>query len=184
LLPHVRVALTVTEPGPRLDALREKNGAKKPDLWGRIRYDLMDDASFDDRQAAEEHVREMQIRLARQGYAVNGRADIYRTYVIELDGSKMPDHLGWLYVGQTAKPVAERIEPVVDSDTVPKSPRTFVDHASISPTPASTTCVRMRSSPNPDSVCDSNRWDTPSKAAKSNTKRPSKRAETPVQRVI
>jgi hypothetical protein len=110
LLPHVRVALTVTEPGPRLDALREKNGAKKPDLWGRIRYDLMDDASFDDRQAAEEHVREMQIRLARQGYAVNGRADIYRTYVIELDGSKMPDHLGWLYVGQTAKPVAERIE--------------------------------------------------------------------------
>jgi predicted GIY-YIG superfamily endonuclease len=109
LLPHLRVAVTVTEPGPRLDALREKNRAKKPELWGRIRYDLMDDASFDDRQAAEEHVREMRIRLARRGHAVNGAADVYRTYVIELDPSQKSDHVGWLYVGQTAKPVAERI---------------------------------------------------------------------------
>jgi hypothetical protein len=110
LLPHLRVAITVTEPGPRLDALREKNGVKKPELWGQIRYDLMDDASFDDHAAARNHRQLVVERLARQGYAVNGGADIYRTYVIELDPSQKPDHVGWLYVGQTAKPVAERIE--------------------------------------------------------------------------
>lgn len=109
-LAHVEVALTVTEPGPGLDTWLTKQSAKRPGRWGALRYDLMDDASFDDRPAAEEHVREVRIRLARLGHAVNGVADIYRTYVIELDPSQKPDHVGWLYVGQTVKPVAERVE--------------------------------------------------------------------------
>lgn len=109
-LPHLRVALTVTEPGPRLDALREKNRVKKPELWGSIRYDLMDGESFDEYETAKEHRRVVIERLARLGHAVNGKAEIYRTYVIELDASRKPDHRGWLYVGQTAKPLTERIE--------------------------------------------------------------------------
>lgn len=109
-LPHLRVALTVTEPGPRLDALREKSAAKKPELWGPIRYDLMDGESFVDHPTARRHRQAIIERVSRLGHAVNGSAEIYRTYVIELDASKKPDHRGWLYVGQTVKPVAERIE--------------------------------------------------------------------------
>ncbi len=109
-LAHVDVALTVNEPGPRLDTWWTKKRAKYPERCGALRYDLMDDTSFDDRQAAEGHVREVRNRLARLGFAVNGSTEIYRTYVIELDPSQKPDHLGWLYVGQTVKPVAERIE--------------------------------------------------------------------------
>lgn len=110
LLPHLRVALTLTEPGTRLDALREKNAAKKPESWGPIRYDLMDGESFVDHTVARRHRQIVIERVSRLGHAVNGNAEIYRTYVIELDASKKPDHRGWLYVGQTVKPVAERIE--------------------------------------------------------------------------
>lgn len=109
-LPHLRVGLTITEPGPRLDSSWQKKRTKKPGTWGPIRYDLMDGESFDDRAGAERHRRVVIERLARLGHAVNGKAEIYRTYVIELDASQKPDHRGWLYVGQTVKPAAERIE--------------------------------------------------------------------------
>lgn len=109
-LPHLHVGITTLEPGPRLDATWEKRRAKDPGVWGPIRHDLMDGESFDDRSAAKEHRRVVIDRLARQGHAVNGKAEIYRTYVIELDASQRPDHRGWLYVGQTVKPVADRIE--------------------------------------------------------------------------
>lgn len=109
-LPHLRVALTVIEPGPRLDVSWEKKRTEEPGTWGRIRYDLMDGESFDDHAAARRHRQAVIERVSRLGHAVNGKAETYRTYVIELDASKRPDHRGWLYVGQTVKPVAERIE--------------------------------------------------------------------------
>ena len=85
----------------------------------------MDGESFDDRAAAKRHERLVIERLTRRGYAVNGDATTYRIYVIELDGSKKPDHRGWLYVGQTSKPVAERIEEHRTGRLHRHSPRAF-----------------------------------------------------------
>lgn len=109
-LPHLRVSLTTLAPGAPLDAKWERRRTKRPGEWGPIRYDLMDDESFDDHAAAKRHERLVIERLTRRGHAVNGKVTTYRTYVIELDGSKKPELRGWLYVGQTSKPVAERIE--------------------------------------------------------------------------
>lgn len=108
-LPHLHVGITIVEPGAKLDALWEKRRIKKPGHWGPIRYDLMDDVSFDSRADATRHRRVVIDRLSRSGHAVNGDASVYRTYVIELDGAKKPEHPGWLYVGQTSKSIPDRI---------------------------------------------------------------------------
>ncbi|MDA0371998.1 MAG: hypothetical protein O3C62_11365 [Actinomycetota bacterium] len=109
-LPHLRVGITVVEPGPSLDALWEKRRTKRPGQWGPLRYDLMHESSFDTRPSAETEKKAMIERLSRLGHAVNGVSTEYRTYVIELDDSDKPGHAGWLYVGQTSKPIAERID--------------------------------------------------------------------------
>jgi len=109
-LPHLHVGITITAPGDRLDAVWNKKRAKRPNRWGSIRYDLMDDSSFATHSLAGTGKQEMIERLSRLGHAVNGTATVYRTYVIELDDSDKPGHLGWLYVGQTSKPIANRID--------------------------------------------------------------------------
>lgn len=109
-LAHLHVGITITAPGDRLDAVWNKKRAKRPNRWGPIRYDLMDESSFATRPLANTGKQEMIERLSRLGHAVNGTATVYRTYVIELDDSDKPGHLGWLYVGQTSKPIADRID--------------------------------------------------------------------------
>lgn len=109
-LPHLRVGITVVEPGSSLDAVWDKRRVKRPGQWGPIRYDLMHEASFDTRRSAETEKQLTIERLSRLGHAVNGVSTVYRTYVIELDDSNKPGHAGWLYVGQTSKPIAERID--------------------------------------------------------------------------
>jgi len=43
--------------------------------------------------------------------------------VLELDGSKKPDHHGWLYVGQTSKSFEERLAEHLDPDSRLGSPK-------------------------------------------------------------
>ena len=109
-LAHLHVGITITAPGDRLDAVWNRKRAKRPNRWGPIRYDLMDESSFATHSLADTGKQEMIERLSRLGHAVNGTATVYRTYVIELDDSDKPGHLGWLYVGQTSKPIADRID--------------------------------------------------------------------------
>ena len=122
-LAHLHVSRTIIEPGPRLDSVWERKRTKSPGTWGAIRYDLMDDRCFDDRLQAKEHQHTVMRRLARAGHAVNGRSTIYRTYVLELDGSKKPDHHGWLYVGQTSKTFEKRLAEHLDPDSRLGSPK-------------------------------------------------------------
>jgi len=122
-LPSLDVGLTIAEPGPQLDGVWDRRRNKNPDRWGVIRYDLMDDRCFDDRLLAKDHQHIVMRRLTRAGHAVNGRSTIYRTYVIELDGSKKPDHHGWLYVGQTSKSFEERLAEHLDPDSRLGSPK-------------------------------------------------------------
>ncbi len=114
-LAHVHVSSTITEPGSRLDSVWERKRTKSPGVWGPIRYDLMDRRSFDDRITAREHREATIDRLTRLGHAVNGNSRMYRTYVLELDGSHRPEHRGWLYVGQTSKTFEERLAEHLDA---------------------------------------------------------------------
>jgi hypothetical protein len=114
-LAHVYVSITIAEPGPRLDSVWERRRTKSPGVWGPIRYDLMDRRSFDDRAAADDQRLLTIDRLTRLGHAVNGRSRVYRTYVLELDGSQRPDHRGWLYVGQTSKTFEARLAEHLDA---------------------------------------------------------------------
>ena len=109
-LAHLHVEITITAPGDRLDAVWERKRAKKPGQWGPIRYDMMDETSFATHSLAEKGKQAMIDRLSRLGHAVNGKSTVYRTYVIELDDSNKPGHRGWLYVGQTSKPIPDRID--------------------------------------------------------------------------
>lgn len=109
-LAHLHVEITVSPPGPRLDTVWEKKRTKRPNQWGPIRYDLMDESACSSHASAKERKHLTIERLSRLGHAVNGVSTVYRTYVIELDDSDKTGHRGWLYVGQTSKPIAERID--------------------------------------------------------------------------
>lgn len=114
-LAHVHVSITIAEPGPRLDSVWERRRTKSPGVWGPIRYDLMDKHTLDDRTTARHHRQATIDRLTRLGHAVNGNSRVYRTYVLELDGSQRPEHLGWLYVGQTSKTFEARLAEHLDA---------------------------------------------------------------------
>lgn len=113
-LAHVHVSITIAEPGPRLDSVWERRRTKSPGVWGPIRYDLMDKHTLVDRAAADDQRHLTIDRLTRLGHAVNGNSRVYRTYVLELDGSQRPDHRGWLYVGQTSKTFEKRLAEHLD----------------------------------------------------------------------
>lgn len=113
-LAHIHVARTIVEPGPRLDSVWERKRSKSQGTWGAIRYDLMDKHTFVDRAAARQHRQATIDRLTRLGHAVNGNSRVYRTYVLELDGSQRPEHRGWLYVGQTSKAFEKRLAEHLD----------------------------------------------------------------------
>lgn len=122
--PRIRVAQTITKPGPELDALLSTSRAFKKHGATRVRYDLMlsdDEPGGRDRpflipqEAAKVRaaLRTLRERLSGDGYTVNGDMTTWRVYVIELhpltrkSARKNPPQ-GYLYVGQTSIAVEER----------------------------------------------------------------------------
>lgn len=121
--PRIRVAQTITKPGPELDALLLKSLAFKKHGATQVCYDLMlpdDEPGGRDRpfrlpeegakvKAALKTLRE---KLSGEGYTVNGDTTTWRVYVIELHPTKKADPKnppqGYLYVGQTSIAVEER----------------------------------------------------------------------------
>ncbi len=110
-LPHLYVANTVDSLENRLQQLLLGKG---PDYAMGKYVCLRDDLNPFAAPAVEE--RESQRRLVNlkrsltsQGYAVNGIATVWHTYVVDLDPTGMTDvGKGYLYVGQTSHTPEER----------------------------------------------------------------------------
>jgi len=123
-LERVWVQKVRTRPGPELDKqiTRSKRWRKKG--VSRVRYDLMPrdtqpgglrNPFIVPLHAAAARAAEKQLRddLSAEGYTVNGRMQVWRLYVIELEytpPAKGARKVGRVYVGQTKKPVEERVE--------------------------------------------------------------------------
>lgn len=108
-LPNVHVGITTVEPGAGLDRRWKAKMRRRPNTWVGVRYDLIDNTSFDDRAAAQERKRDVVESLSAAGYTVNGDRTVYSVYVIELDHSHLSDCNGYFYVGQTSKSPLARV---------------------------------------------------------------------------
>lgn len=117
-LPNLHVGITTVEPGPRLNRRWKSKMKRRPNTWIGVRYDLMDDTPFDDRETADRRKRQTIESLSAAGYTVNGDQRVYSVYAIELDHSHIPDCTGYFYVGQTSKSPLERVFEHRDGKTV------------------------------------------------------------------
>lgn len=111
LLPHLYVANTVDNPESRFDFLLSGKG---PDYargtFLRLRLDLnpYDEPAVDEDVAAR-RLRSLKQGLTKDGYAINGIATTWHTYVVNLDPAGMTDvGKGYVYVGQTSHTPEER----------------------------------------------------------------------------
>jgi len=111
LLPHLYVANTVDNPEERLAQLLKDKG---PDyVRGKIvqlRPDLnpFHSPATDEREAAL-RLNNLKQTLTKNGYAINGIATVWHTYVVDLDPTGMTEvGKGYLYVGQTSHTPEER----------------------------------------------------------------------------
>lgn len=76
----------------------------------RIRQDVLREVpNFDHAQTAKTELRRVKIRLARLGYAIDGIATVWHTFVLDLDPSGLTDvGKGYVYVGQSSRTPEER----------------------------------------------------------------------------
>lgn len=109
-IPRLFVGITIVEPGSDLERRWNRKRSKNPGQYGEIRYDLMSPKSTIDKAKADRRYRDTVQRLMARGFTVNGDTTTWHIYVIELDNSHRPNCPGYFYVGQTTKPVVERIE--------------------------------------------------------------------------
>lgn len=73
--------------------------------------DLARDTRFTVKKSAKKARAKLVRKLGNQGYTVNRDTTVYRMYVIELDPEGIDDGgRGYLYVGETSKPIEERFE--------------------------------------------------------------------------
>lgn len=110
-LPHLYVGLTKLMAEQRLADLQ--NGAGPKDLVGkyvRLRQDLVEASDdFEHPRTAKAILRREKRRLAKLGFAINGIATVWHTYVVDLDPAGMTDvGEGYVYVGQTSHTPEER----------------------------------------------------------------------------
>lgn len=110
-LPHLYVANTVDSPEGRLQQLLNGKG---PDYargkYSALRQDLNPflDSAEDEFEAAT-RLASLKRALTKTGYAINGKATAWHTYVVDLDPTGMTDvGKGYVYVGQTSHTPEER----------------------------------------------------------------------------
>lgn len=111
-LPHLYVGLTTVDVEKRFSDLLAGAGPK--DLVGkyvRLRQDVVKDLeSFEHSRTAKARLRREKNRLTRLGYAINGIATVWHTYVVDLDPTGMSEvGMGYVYVGQTSHTPEERL---------------------------------------------------------------------------
>lgn len=109
--PNVHVGVTSQDPSVRVDQLQR--GAKRRDWMAghvaALRPDLTVNFGPTTENEARRQQRKLRRKLRRQGYTVDRDLTVWRTYVIELDGSQRDEvGEGWVYVGQTSKTPEER----------------------------------------------------------------------------
>ena len=110
-LPHLYVANTVDSPKSRLQQLLLGKG---PDYamgkYVRLREDLNPfSLSALNEKEAQRRLASLKRVLTKQGYAINGIATVWHTYVVDLDPTGMTDvGEGYVYVGQTSHTPEER----------------------------------------------------------------------------
>jgi hypothetical protein len=123
-LERVFVQRVRTRPGLELDEQIERRNRWRRKGVTRVRYDLMPRETqpgglrnpfIVPLHAAAARDAEEQLRedLSAQGYTVNGSMQVWRLYVVELEytpPAKGAKKIGRVYVGQTKKPVEERVE--------------------------------------------------------------------------
>lgn len=121
-LEHVHVAKTLTPPGPELDDRVRTDRKWRKRRFRKVLYELMprDDEKGGrrmpfimpgEKRAATKATKALRDRLSGLGYTVNGDSTVWRLYVIELVQERVPtsqSSRGYVYVGQTSLPVAER----------------------------------------------------------------------------
>lgn len=123
-LPRLKVTRVRTQPGDELD--KEIASGKRRRAKGavRVRYDLMPNdtrpggklrpfAVPRQEMAAKAAEKALIDRLSTRGFTVNGHLTVWRLYVVELEYAPPPQgkpKRGWLYVGQTKRDVATRVE--------------------------------------------------------------------------
>ena len=110
-LPHLYVGPTKVPVEERLADLL--SGAGPKNLIGaylHLRQDLLEKIEdFDNAKTAKAALRREKERLASLGYALNGSATVWHTYVVDLDPTGMTDvGKGYVYVGQTSHTPEER----------------------------------------------------------------------------
>lgn len=124
-LPHLYVANTVDSPDGRLQQLLKGKG---PDYargkYSALRQDLNPflDSAEDEFEAAT-RLASLKRALTKTGYAINGIATAWHTYVVDLDRAGMTDvGKGYVYVGQTSHTPEERY--AIHKGSKPAAPAT------------------------------------------------------------
>ena len=110
-LPHLYVGLTSVSVEERFINLQKGAGPKG--LLGKhlkIRQDLLGTSEvFENPRTAKANLRHEKNRLTKLGYAINGIATAWHSYVVDLDPVGMTDvGKGYVYVGQTSHTPEER----------------------------------------------------------------------------
>ena len=110
-LPHLYVVNTVDSPENRFQQLLLGKG---PDYargkYVRLREDLnpFSSSALEERES-QRRLTNLKRSLTNQGYAINGIASVWHTYVVDLDPAGMTDvDRGYVYVGQTSHTPEER----------------------------------------------------------------------------
>lgn len=121
---HIFVTRTLTKPGPDLDARVRTDKKWMAKAIRIVRYDLMPadcepggiDMPFTmpgQKKVAIKAEQDLRARLSDLGYTVNGNSTVWRLYVIELvrdRAERTKASCGYVYVGQTSIPIAERAQ--------------------------------------------------------------------------
>lgn len=110
--PNLYVAKTVSSPEVRFEQLQRAKGPKW--LHGhlrRLRTDLSMTLRTSDPKEAEKKLKELERRLALEGYTVNKSNATWTVYVVELDQTSSKGHgKGHVYVGQSSLTPEERFK--------------------------------------------------------------------------
>lgn len=123
-LPRLKVTRVRTPPGDELDKEIASGKRRRAKRAVCVRYDLMPKDTRPGgklrpfvvpRQAIAAQTAEETLidRLSAAGFTVNGNLAVWRLYVVELEYTPPPQgkpKRGWLYVGQTKRDVATRVE--------------------------------------------------------------------------
>jgi hypothetical protein len=112
-LPNVYVGVTVDTPEEKLTRIQNGHGpAWVKDHAMSLRPDLSRWYVPTDQESARQQKAELRTELSRRGYTVNRESTgVWNLYIVQLDeGEKEDAGKGWVYIGESSRSPAERLE--------------------------------------------------------------------------